>query len=100
MLGVGGGARVEAPPEGITALGHAAGAEVIVLAVFVPVPTGEELTDVTPLIPGHCTCVRREVETVGVLEAAVNVLIGEQIFAEGVVVDVAVVGQGVDFSFP
>ena len=100
MLGVGGGAGVEAPLERVAALGHAGGAEVIILAVAVPVPAGEELTDVTPLMPGPSAIFGRKIIAVGFLETAVDVLVREQILAEGVVVDIAVVGQGIDFPFP
>ena len=67
MLGVGGGARVEAPPEGVAALGHAGGAKVIILTVAIPVPAGEELTVVAPLLPRLSAALRREIVAVGVL---------------------------------
>ena len=101
MFGVGSGARMEAPPGGITPFSHTRNAKVAVgFAILVPIPAGEEFGNIAPLIPGGRAIDRVEIIAIARFEVAVDGGIGKEIFAEGVVVDVTIVGQGVDFPFP
>ena len=100
MLGIGRGAGMEAPPQGVAALVHRGDAVVVLLAVAIPVPAREVLRNGAPLVPGLGPRFGIKLVAGLRLEIGSDRRVRKEILAEGRVMDVPVVGQGVDLATP
>src|SRR5689334_6485355 len=100
MFGISRRPRVEAPPCRVAALVHGRNAIVVIFTIAIPIPAGEELSNVAPLLPRLGAILHVQIVVIFGLELSIDVGVAKEVFAEAVIVNVTVVWKGIGSAFP